>query len=522
MIDDLFVSTENISKDVLIALSCIARPTTFTVTPLVSAPTPFDTTVHFEVAVTDNDVGACQPKSYEFFVNFFDPGISASVSFPPGNFSQASPGQTIPFGVDVSGTEDAEPGVHQIPFQIFSFGQNFENFFGSLAFDLEPPGGCFVSRTRELMITSTSVVDDPVRATGDGAWSFGHILRQMAPTPEAAPAFALQLFQHWLTDQSVNGFTVAARPAAQQQILDVWPKTPTGDLDLDQAPFVLQAIVNRVDLRDVSFGSAGQGRLVYALQPQFNFFGEEFTVILEYNLQAQTDQDVLDWANRWHALSSHPFPSEEYNAALEAITRRFTERNAAPGNVNGSDLLQLRTNDFVLSFFSRWELREFELSASTGMFDEVPVKETPDISFNQTPTFADFVNQNEQAIINVIPGAPSRTVPAQFEGVNFLAGSAFNDFFQWNAPGINNPEARFHASLNTCNGCHGPETNTNFLMISPRSIGSEAQLSPFLTGTTVFDFTSGIQRTLNDLKRRRDDLTPLVCPPAAAPAVAGR
>jgi hypothetical protein len=116
-----------------------------------------------------------------------------------------------------------------------------------------------------------------------------------------------------------------------------------------------------------------------------------------------------------------------------------------------------------------------------------------------------------------VPGAPSHTVPEQFEGVNFLAGSAFNDFFQWNAPGIVSQDARFHASMNTCNGCHGPETNTNFLMISPRSIGSEAFLSPFLTGTTFFDFTSGVQRTLNDLKRRRDDMTPLVCPPVATP-----
>ena len=43
---------------------------------------------------------------------------------------------------------------------------------------------------------------------------------------------------------------------------------------------------------------------------------------------AQTADDVQNWANRWHALSSHPFPSEEYNAALEAITRSFTDRGA--------------------------------------------------------------------------------------------------------------------------------------------------------------------------------------------------
>jgi hypothetical protein len=519
ILDEVFVSTQDISKDVLTALACISRPSTFAVSPESSGPTQFDTNVHYDVAVTDNDVGSCQARNYEFFQNNFDPTISVNID--DSQFQSASPGQTVTFGVDVSGTDDADPGIHQLQFEIFDFSQNSQNFqnfeelFVQLTLDLEP-SGCFVFTKRELMITDTSVVDDPVRGTGDGAWSFGHLMRQMAPTPDAAPAFVLQLFQHWLTDQTVNGFTVSARPAIQQQILDIWPKTPSGDLNLDQPPFLLQAIVNRFDLRNLSAGSAGEGRIVYALTPPAGpfgpSFGEDFTVILEYNLPAQTDQDITDWANRWHALSSHPFPSEEYNAALEAITTRFTERNAAPGNVNGSDLMQLRTNDFILSGFTRWELREFDLSAATGLFEQTTVKETPDIGFNGTQTFADFVNQNEQAIINVIPGAPSRTVPLQFEGSNFLAGSAFNDFFEWNAPGINNPDARFHASLNTCNGCHGPETNTGFLMIVPRSPGSEAGLSPFLTGTTAFDQFSGQLRTLNDLGRRKDDLTSIVCP----------
>ena len=32
------------------------------------------------------------------------------------------------------------------------------------------------------------------------------------------------------------------------------------------------------------------------------------------------------------------------------------------------------------------------------------------------------------------------------------------------------------------NGCHGPESNTGFLMVSPRFPGQEASLSRFLTG----------------------------------------
>jgi len=513
IIDEVFVSTQNISKETLIALSCIARPSSISLNPAASAPTPPDTNAQFTVAVTDNDVGACQPKPYNAFFGSFEQNINTSFDFPPGTFQQASPGQTVTFSAEVSGNDDANPGAHLVSVIVDAFASTFEQLSAQYTFNLQAPSGCFVSKNKELFITSTSVVDDPVRTVADGPWSFGHILRQLAPTPDQAPAFALQLFQHWLTNQTVNNLTVAARPAVQQQILDLWPKTASGDLDLDHTPFALQAIVNRFDLRDPASGSAGQGRLVYALTPQGAYGGEDFTVIIEYNLPAASEQAVTDWANRWHALASHPFPSEEYNAALEAVTRMFTDQDPNSTRVNHSNDLQLRTNDFLLSGFTRWELREFQLSPTTGFFDEVTVKETPDVSFNGTQAFSDFVNANAAAIEAVIPGAPSNTVPATFEGASFLAGSAFNDFFFWNGPGIVDPEARFHASINTCNGCHGPETNTSFLMVNPRFIGSEATLSPFLTGTTVFDRFSGEVRTLNDLGRRQADLTGVVCAP---------
>jgi hypothetical protein len=114
-------------------------------------------------------------------------------------------------------------------------------------------------------------------------------------------------------------------------------------------------------------------------------------------------------------------------------------------------------------------------------------------------------------------------VPAQFAGGLFLGGSVFNDLVVWvgpPGPSIPDSDARFHASLNTCNCCHGPESGTTFLMVNPRSVGSEASLSPFMTGTTVFDPLTGQPRTLNDLSRRKADLTGVVCAPAGMAPVA--
>jgi hypothetical protein len=554
IIDEVFVSTEAISKNTLTALACIQHGSTLAVSPATSGPVPFNTTVHYDLSIADNDVGFCDPRNYNLFFQGTDPGISASFD-PPGPFATAQPGTTANIGVEVTGSDLADPGIHQVPFVVQDFEQqptfSFETLFGQLTYELAVPTGCFVFTKRELMITSTSVVDDPVRTFGnttpgsgggggfdagvppppldggappppppppaptdagtnptEGAWSFAHLMRESAPSPDQAPAMVLQLLQHWLTNQTVNGFTVAARPLMQQDLIDIWPKTPTGDLDLDQAPVTLEAIVNRVDIRNLSQGAAGEGRFIFGVNgPAF----QNFTIIVEYTLPAQTQADVLGWANRWHALSSNPFPSEQYNAALEALTRSFTDRNSLPSGVNGSALAELRTNEIALSGFSRWELRGFVLSPTTGFFDETTVKETPDLSFNNTPTLANLVNQNAAAIEAVVPGANGNTIPLQFGGQNFLGGSVFNDLIEWNAPGIADPNARFHMSLNTCNGCHGPETNTSFLMITPRFAGSEATLSPFLTGTTVFDQFSGQVRTLNDLQRRNADLTSLVC-----------
>jgi hypothetical protein len=597
-IDDVFVSTQTISADTLTALSCISRPSTFTVNPASSGPVPFGTNVRYDVSVADNDIGACQAKQYNMFFNSLDQGITANFD-GPGGFGSATPGTKLNFGVEVSGSDDADPGVHLLPFLIESFAPpffNFEQLNGQLSYELATPTGCFVTTRRELMITNTSVVDDPIRTAGSsnpsgggfggsggatgsgggfgeageagdtgigtagpsaggssslptnpkgvsaggsfggsaggvtgaggsggggvqtaGVWSFGHLMREMAPTAAQAPAMTLQLFKHWLTDQQVNGLTVSARPAMQQRLLDIWPKTASGELDLDQSPLTLQAIVNRIDTRSLAEGSAGEGRFVFGVNGDINF--QQFTVIVEYNLLAKTEQDVTDWANRWHALASHPFPSEEYNAALEAVTRRFTDHNMSPGSINGSALVELRTNEIALSQNGRWELRAFVLSPSG--FDETTVKETPDLSFNGTPTFASFVNQNADAIIAEVPGANAHTVPNQFGGSPFMAGSIFNDQIEWNAPGITNPDARFHASMNTCNGCHGPETGTfNFLMVTPRFPGTEAQLSPFMTGTTVFDNFSGQTRVINDLQRRKADLTALVCTTPVATKVA--
>ncbi|MCL2448669.1 MAG: LamG domain-containing protein, partial [Polyangiaceae bacterium] len=289
IIDEVFVSTQAISSSTLTALSCIPRPSTVTVAASATGPQPFDTTVHYDVNVADNDVGACGSKFYEFFQNTSSSGFN--VSFDSGNVNIITPGESATFGVEIASTEDADPGPNAIFFILDAFEESIfsqeESFNVELDYDVAQPTGCFVTTKRELFITSTSVVDDPVRTFGNtqpgffagggssssssgivvvdasgpppplaavdasvfdasvgetgvpessapassqGVWSFAHLMREMAPTEDQAPQLVLKLLQLFLSDQQVNGFTVKAKPLMQQDLIDIWPKLANGDL----------------------------------------------------------------------------------------------------------------------------------------------------------------------------------------------------------------------------------------------------------------------------------------------------
>src|SRR5262245_32458371 len=75
---------------------------------------------------------------------------------------------------------------------------------------------------KELMITDLSVVNDR-RADGpDGPWSFGGLMRAMAPKPDDAGRLVKDWLATWLASQTINGFPLEARPAIEQVIIAPW------------------------------------------------------------------------------------------------------------------------------------------------------------------------------------------------------------------------------------------------------------------------------------------------------------
>lgn len=75
---------------------------------------------------------------------------------------------------------------------------------------------------RSLMITDLKVVEDPVRTTGGGVWTFAHLIREMANPEETgiSPSdFVKGWLAHWQEDQKINGFVVANRKAGIEQLI---------------------------------------------------------------------------------------------------------------------------------------------------------------------------------------------------------------------------------------------------------------------------------------------------------------
>jgi hypothetical protein len=513
-LDTVVFDTVAMSASDIAALTCLHHPGTVTANPMISPPLVAGTAFNYDLALTNHDTDTCPAQPY-FFEPPFAPGFT---TFADQSFVTVPAGGTAHVNLFVQSPPDAEADTVHLPFVFFpefTPGGKFDIVQGEVEYVIAEPPGCHVSPSKELLIRDLSVVEDPMRTTWNGsasdsrtgAWTFAKLMENLSPTPADAPQVVEEMLRSWLTDQTVNGFVVPARPAMNDFVLNAFPRTPDGKLDLHKAPLRLLAIVNRFDL-NLTEGSAGEGRFVFGvLDP--NGFPLQFTFIVEYQLAAKTEQDVQKWAADWHALQSHPFPSEEYNAALQALTDRFAGRNVAPSRPNGSGLLQVRSNEIALSF--EWQLRQFQIAPTTGHLVNTPLPLTPDRSFNFTTTLGDFINANEAAII-----AETHDVPATLNGQPFQAGAVINDLSPWFAP-VNNPEARFHFSINTCNGCHSSETNTQFLQVAPRSLGQTSQLSPFLTGTIAFDQATGQQRPLNELNRRNRILHVRVCPDTPPP-----
>ncbi|MFK3648405.1 hypothetical protein ACI2IY_08170 [Lysobacter enzymogenes] len=395
-----------------------------------------------------------------------------------------------------------------------------------------PPA--LVRPERSLLINAPSVVEDPTRTfdlcTGagnpNGAWTFNTLMTNMANQPVSGvnPAdFVENWMRQWGSTQVINTFPAAARAQVINQVLNAWERdSVTGKLNLKKSPFRALAFLNRMDLRTNSAyggGTAGEGRIVFgAIRRNSNGSCSvlPFTVILEYGIPITGCTNIRSYARQWGALGTLTLGSPAYNAQLQVITDRFTAANAAPSKPNRSAINQVRTNEFLQN---PWELREFAIARGANQLTMTTAKQTPHHSLNNSVLLGDYIWDFSAQIL-----AGTYQVPLLYQSQRMLTGAVPNGPPQqfWNGPGAGNDE-RNKFSLNTCNACHGAETQTtNFLHIAPRASGATSLLSRFLIGNnpvgsslanpgtfTMNDPFSGTPRTYGDLKDRATKLSAL-------------
>lgn len=452
------------------------------------------------------------------------------------------------------------------------------------ATDLPPVLSATFAKDKVLFITDSSVITDSTRTfapcnvatisngsvgTVDGPWSFKTLMREMAGVDKTDPdAKALtQEFIHdwllnWMSNQTVNGFTISQRPAIQA-FFPGWNGTQSSTLNIDKLPFRLLAIVNRMDLAGKSaYGeppSSGETRFIFGLVDSSNngCVARPMTVILEYgNTTGSSCAQIKTQATSWQALDSQAFGAS-FNTALQALTDQVTTRNAAPAKSNGSAISQIRTNDYAFtSSVTEWQLREFKLSSNPDTSSSIkyiltsaPLAQTPDwTSMNNTANLSNYLSSNSYVPPRPINQDPTGilcnnySVPLAItdsvsrKSVPFKAGAMnYNASFYWqaviqttNLPATfpacyhgnttatlsSNPsniwaETRAIFALNTCNGCHGPETNTTLSHVSWGT--PNVTLSSFLNGPAIVPDPTGasvdgtgvrIIRKFDDLARR--------------------
>jgi hypothetical protein len=242
-----------------------------------------------------------------------------------------------------------------------------------------------VDAGRELLVTDPEVLGDPVRGVyrpgsargrdaAQGAWSFGGLVEGLAGA-EGASRYALRLlslFEEDLTLEAMRlpGRPLAARPALARGLARSGCAGAVGPcaLDFASAPFRLEAVVGRLDLRRVEGQrvlDAGEGRFVFHVEDPPGPEGEaaaggrdSLSIIFEYELPASSAAEVDDWARGWHELGA--LSGEPYRAALQRLTDRFA-RSGPAVRLHG-----IRTSELSSS---PWELREFVATGPGGQLE---------------------------------------------------------------------------------------------------------------------------------------------------------
>lgn len=363
---------------------------------------------------------------------------------------------------------------------------------------------------RDLIAIDPELVQGPLASNADAGapLSFRSQMQWLSASTRDPLSFVRSWFDQWLTanDTAPELPEVAARPGAGPVLIDSWlgvtdaaspdaGYAPRFTPSWADAPFVLIAIVNRVDLASAACeGFAGELRYIYSALDVASGEPLDMTVIVE--IPYPTLRPAAEWARAWQSIGQLP-PGTSYASGIEELAREV-QSEADPLRV------RVRTNEIALGSVAapRWEMREFHtriVDAELAL-SQVPLESTPRADADPAALAAHVIERSEE----ILQGAV--VLPMELR-----AGAAEipTPDFSWSVLGVSD-RLRRAFSVETCNGCHGGDTPTlPFRHVAPgRTKTSRAQLSRFLYDP---------EAPSDELRRRTEALSALASIQCAPP-----
>lgn len=318
----------------------------------------------------------------------------------------------------------------------------------------EVPGSAVVDRGKELLVTDRALLSGARSdaARPDAPWSFRHLVETLAKPGEASA-----LVRAWLatweaktTSEAEGSLPLGARPDVRRVLTCPWLRLSPENgcdasctqcaseiFDLSRAPFRLLAVVDRLDLAETTNGcelDAAEARFVFTATRPGEATPLALNVIFEYGVNG-TDAGE---PRSWHALGS--LDGERYAAALESLTRSFTDRALGQHPM----LKQLRTSENIgAATGTAYELRQFVLR--DGRLDATALTNTPPDALNGTSALGDHLDQHGAQILS----GDNAIQAAQRTATSSMPRSDL----RWSAPSAPGLVVDLFG-LSTCNGCH--------------------------------------------------------------------
>ena len=366
---------------------------------------------------------------------------------------------------------------------------------------------------RVLMVRATEIVDHPdfqhepgkpaatlPAATGKGSWAFPALVRRsFGLVGVDKESQVLAYFKHWTDGLIINpGLSLAWRSVSPQSA-----HTGSGDSrSLGSLPVRLLAVVNRLDLAGLGSGTrnddrappdcpdsmacGAEFRFVYGSAPEWGT--ERYSLILEFVLPPLTKKDFKDLAAEWNGLID-PGSTDGFRNGLERVLGDCFARMSGVSQ-GGAPLIRIRIN----SGDGPWRFEEYHVTKKGLM--KYPLAREPNPGTTGAPCIQGgplekFAADNESRVLLSTYDWPGAHCPAPGIATCLIQLTKPPAVALTLAGASKKDALRYALSINSCSGCHGPETRSvttmkgsdfNFEQIRNRASGAPSELSSFLTG----------------------------------------